>query len=152
MDSVNYFYYKKNHVLVAETILYMDYLWRNSSNINILWNLWSYFIQGKLLKDMLPFTKHSAISLTSLYTDSCARILLTGNMGKSSLLCSRPQVSSQPTWHKNMRHIYRYRKICDIYWDKRMVRRMLKHESQSVMDSLLNNSKNERMSGEPTSS
>ncbi|XP_051849467.1 WD repeat-containing protein 64 isoform X2 [Antechinus flavipes] len=40
-----------------------------------LWNL-----EGKLLKDVLPFTKHSAISLTTLYTDIYARVLLAGNM------------------------------------------------------------------------
>ncbi|XP_031822824.1 WD repeat-containing protein 64 isoform X6 [Sarcophilus harrisii] len=36
--------------------------------------------KGKLLKDVLPFTKHSAISLTTLYTDIYARVLLAGNM------------------------------------------------------------------------
>uniref|UniRef100_F6PR04 WD repeat domain 64 n=1 Tax=Monodelphis domestica TaxID=13616 RepID=F6PR04_MONDO len=47
-----------------------------------IWNM-----EGNLLKDMLPFTKHSAISLTTLHTDSCSRILLAGNMGKRSF-CS----------------------------------------------------------------
>ncbi|XP_062067371.1 WD repeat-containing protein 64-like [Lepus europaeus] len=40
--------------------------------------LWT--MEGRLIKDTLPFTKHSAIPLASLYTDSCARMLLTGNM------------------------------------------------------------------------
>ena len=53
-------------------------------------------VQGKLLKDMLPFTKHSAISLTSLYTDSCCRILLAGNVGKSSFWPIKRCLKNQP--------------------------------------------------------
>ncbi|XP_074241495.1 WD repeat-containing protein 64 isoform X2 [Saimiri boliviensis] len=48
--------------------------------------LWT--MEGSLLKDMLPFTKHSAISLTSLYADSCTRILLAGNMEGHVILCN----------------------------------------------------------------
>ncbi|XP_008062055.1 WD repeat-containing protein 64-like [Carlito syrichta] len=48
--------------------------------------LWT--LEGRLLKDMLPFTKHSAISLTSLYTDSCTRILLAGNVEGHIILCT----------------------------------------------------------------
>uniref|UniRef100_G1U5Z9 WD repeat domain 64 n=1 Tax=Oryctolagus cuniculus TaxID=9986 RepID=G1U5Z9_RABIT len=40
--------------------------------------LWT--MEGRLIKDTLPFTKHSAIPLASLYTDSRTRMLLTGNM------------------------------------------------------------------------
>uniref|UniRef100_A0A8C5KX33 WD repeat domain 64 n=1 Tax=Jaculus jaculus TaxID=51337 RepID=A0A8C5KX33_JACJA len=56
--------------------------------------LWT--IEGNLLKDILPFTKHSAISLTSLYTDSCSRILLAGNVGKSLLLDIQLQAAQPP--------------------------------------------------------
>uniref|UniRef100_A0A8D1IHT7 WD repeat domain 64 n=1 Tax=Sus scrofa TaxID=9823 RepID=A0A8D1IHT7_PIG len=49
--------------------------------------LWA--VEGRLLKDILPFTKHAAISLTSLHTDSCTRILLTGNVKFKQLLAWR---------------------------------------------------------------
>ncbi|XP_016051531.1 PREDICTED: WD repeat-containing protein 64 [Miniopterus natalensis] len=69
--------------------------------------LWT--IEGRLLKDMLPFTKHSAISLTCLYTDSCARILLTGNVEGHVILCSIGSFLDPPHDEKKFRQLLAWR-------------------------------------------
>lgn len=69
--------------------------------------LWT--MEGKLLKDMLPFTKHSAISLTSLYTDSCARILLTGNMEGHVILCGISSFLDPPHDEKKFKQVLAWR-------------------------------------------
>ncbi|XP_077617881.1 WD repeat-containing protein 64 [Crocuta crocuta] len=69
--------------------------------------LWT--MEGKLLKDMLPFTKHSAISLTSLYTDSCARLLLTGNMEGHVILCNIGSFLDPPHDEKKLKQLLAWR-------------------------------------------
>ncbi|XP_048213279.1 WD repeat-containing protein 64 isoform X1 [Perognathus longimembris pacificus] len=69
--------------------------------------LWT--MEGKLLKDMLPFTKHSAISLTSLYTDSCTRILLAGNMEGHVILCSIGSFLDPPHDEKKFKQLLSWR-------------------------------------------
>nr|XP_036869627.1 WD repeat-containing protein 64 [Manis javanica] len=69
--------------------------------------LWT--IEGKLLKDMLPFTKHSAISLTSLCTDSCTRILLTGNVEGHVTLCSISSFLDPPHDEKKFKQLLAWR-------------------------------------------
>nr|KAF6400142.1 WD repeat domain 64 [Molossus molossus] len=69
--------------------------------------LWS--IEGKLLKDMLPFTKHSAISLTSLYIDSCTRILLTSNVEGHVILCSIGSFLNPPHDEKKFKQLLAWR-------------------------------------------
>uniref|UniRef100_A0A452U5F6 Uncharacterized protein n=2 Tax=Ursus TaxID=9639 RepID=A0A452U5F6_URSMA len=58
---------------------------------------------------MLPFTKHSAISLTSLYTDSCTRILLTGNMEGHVILCSISSFLDPPHEEKKLKQLLAWR-------------------------------------------
>ncbi|XP_046933300.1 WD repeat-containing protein 64 [Lynx rufus] len=69
--------------------------------------LWT--MEGKLLKDMLPFTKHSAISLTSLYTDPCTRILLTGNVEGHVILCSISSFLDPPHSEKKLKQLLAWR-------------------------------------------
>ncbi|XP_069890358.1 WD repeat-containing protein 64 isoform X1 [Dipodomys merriami] len=69
--------------------------------------LWT--MEGKLLKDMLPFTKHSAISLTSLYTDSCNKILLAGNMEGHVILCSIGAFLDPPHDEKKFKQLLSWR-------------------------------------------
>ncbi|XP_066109583.1 WD repeat-containing protein 64 [Saccopteryx bilineata] len=69
--------------------------------------LWT--LEGRLLKDMLPFTKHSAISLTSLYTDSCTRILLTGNVEGHIIFCSIGSFLDPPHDEKKFKQLLAWR-------------------------------------------
>ncbi|XP_006761405.1 PREDICTED: WD repeat-containing protein 64 [Myotis davidii] len=69
--------------------------------------LWT--IEGRLLKDMLPFTKHSAISLTSLNTDSCSRILLTSNVEGHVILCSVSSFLDPPHDEKKFKQLLAWR-------------------------------------------
>ncbi|XP_075410252.1 WD repeat-containing protein 64 [Tenrec ecaudatus] len=69
--------------------------------------LWT--MEGRLLKDMLPFTKHSAISLTSLYTDSCTRILLAGNVEGHVILCSISSFLDPPHDEKKFKQLLSWR-------------------------------------------
>ncbi|KAM5237695.1 WD repeat-containing protein 64 [Ctenodactylus gundi] len=69
--------------------------------------LWT--LEGKLLKDMLPFTKHSAISLTSLYVDSCCRILLAGNVEGHVILCSISSFLDLPHDEKRFKQLLSWR-------------------------------------------
>ncbi|XP_072588991.1 WD repeat-containing protein 64 [Vulpes vulpes] len=69
--------------------------------------LWT--MEGKLLKNMLPFTKHSAISLTSLYTDSCTRILLTGNVEGHVILFSISSFLDPPHDEKKLKQLLAWR-------------------------------------------
>ncbi|XP_023405085.2 WD repeat-containing protein 64 [Loxodonta africana] len=69
--------------------------------------LWT--LEGRLLKDMLPFTKHSAISLTSLYTDSCTRILLAGNVEGHVILCSISSFLDPPHDEKKFKQLLSWR-------------------------------------------
>ncbi|XP_028611118.1 WD repeat-containing protein 64 [Grammomys surdaster] len=66
-------------------------------------------LEGKLLKDILPFTKHSAISLTSLYTDSCCRILLAGNVEGHVILCSISSFMDPPHDEKKFKQLLSWR-------------------------------------------
>ncbi|XP_072503687.1 WD repeat-containing protein 64 isoform X2 [Notamacropus eugenii] len=69
--------------------------------------LWS--MEGKLLKDMLPFTKHSAISLTTLYTDVCARLLLAGNMEGHVILWNIGSFLDPPYDEKKFKQLIAWR-------------------------------------------
>ncbi|XP_020030326.2 WD repeat-containing protein 64 [Castor canadensis] len=69
--------------------------------------LWT--MEGKLLKDLLPFTKHSAISLKSLNTDSCCRILLAGNMEGHVVLCSIGSFLDPPHDEKKFKQLLSWR-------------------------------------------
>ncbi|EDL13204.1 RIKEN cDNA 4930511H01, isoform CRA_b, partial [Mus musculus] len=69
--------------------------------------LWT--LEGKLIKDMLPFTKHSAISLTSLYTDSCCRVLLAGNVEGHVILCSISSFMDPPHDEKKFKQLLSWR-------------------------------------------
>ncbi|XP_051004232.1 WD repeat-containing protein 64 isoform X1 [Acomys russatus] len=69
--------------------------------------LWT--LEGKLLKDILPFTKHSAISLTSLYTDPCCRILLAGNVEGHVILCSISSFLDPPHDEKKFKQLLSWR-------------------------------------------
>ncbi|XP_036091246.1 WD repeat-containing protein 64 [Rousettus aegyptiacus] len=69
--------------------------------------LWT--MEGRLLKDMLPFTKHSAISLTSLYVDSCARILLTANVEGHVILSSIGSFLDPPHDEKKFKQLLAWR-------------------------------------------
>ncbi|XP_029790684.1 WD repeat-containing protein 64 isoform X1 [Suricata suricatta] len=69
--------------------------------------LWT--MEGKLLKDMLPFTKRSAISLTSLYTDSCTRVLLIGNAEGHVILCSIGSFLDPPHDEKKLKQLLAWR-------------------------------------------
>ncbi|CAH6789556.1 WD repeat-containing protein 64 [Phodopus roborovskii] len=69
--------------------------------------LWT--LEGKLLKDILPFTKHSAISLTSLYTDSCCRTLLAGNVEGHVILCSISSFLDPPHDEKKFKQLLSWR-------------------------------------------
>ncbi|XP_037366177.1 WD repeat-containing protein 64 isoform X2 [Talpa occidentalis] len=69
--------------------------------------LWT--LEGRLLKDMLPFTKYSAISLTSLYTDPCARILLAGNVEGHVILCSISSFLDAPHDEKKFKQLLSWR-------------------------------------------
>ncbi|XP_072804662.1 WD repeat-containing protein 64 isoform X3 [Vicugna pacos] len=69
--------------------------------------LWT--MEGRLLKDFLPFTKHAAVSLTSLYTDSCARILLTGNVEGHVILCSISSFLDPPHDEKKFKQLLAWR-------------------------------------------
>ncbi|XP_058165465.1 WD repeat-containing protein 64 [Dasypus novemcinctus] len=69
--------------------------------------LWT--LEGRLLKDMLPFTKHSAISLTSLCTDACTRILLAGNMEGHIILCSIGSFLDRPHDEKKFKQLLAWR-------------------------------------------
>ncbi|XP_005882507.1 PREDICTED: WD repeat-containing protein 64 [Myotis brandtii] len=69
--------------------------------------LWT--IEGRLLKDMLPFTKHSAIPLTSLNTDSCSRILLTSNVEGHVILCSVSSFLDPPHDEKKFKQLLAWR-------------------------------------------
>uniref|UniRef100_A0A8C2VJD0 WD repeat domain 64 n=1 Tax=Chinchilla lanigera TaxID=34839 RepID=A0A8C2VJD0_CHILA len=69
--------------------------------------LWT--LEGRLLKDMLPFTKHSAISLTSLYTDSCSRVLLAGNVEGHVILCTISSFLEPPHDEKKFKQVLSWR-------------------------------------------
>ncbi|KAL1769649.1 WD repeat-containing protein 64 [Sigmodon hispidus] len=69
--------------------------------------LWT--LEGKLLKDILPFTKHSAISLTSLYTDSCCRTLLAGNVEGHVILCTVASFLDVPHDEKKFKQLLSWR-------------------------------------------
>uniref|UniRef100_A0A8C0CD91 WD repeat domain 64 n=1 Tax=Balaenoptera musculus TaxID=9771 RepID=A0A8C0CD91_BALMU len=69
--------------------------------------LWT--LEGRLLKDILPFTKHAAISLTSLCTDSCTRILLTGNVEGHVILCSISSFLDPPHDEKKFKQLLSWR-------------------------------------------
>ncbi|XP_027274696.1 WD repeat-containing protein 64 isoform X2 [Cricetulus griseus] len=69
--------------------------------------LWT--LEGKLLKDILPFTKHSAISLTSLYTDFCCRTLLAGNVEGHVILCSISSFLDAPHDEKKFKQLLSWR-------------------------------------------
>ncbi|XP_030791990.1 WD repeat-containing protein 64 [Rhinopithecus roxellana] len=69
--------------------------------------LWT--LEGRLLKDMLPFTKYSAISLTSLYTDSCTRILLAGNVEGHVILCNISSFLDPPHDEKKFKQLLSWR-------------------------------------------
>ncbi|XP_057626751.1 WD repeat-containing protein 64 [Chionomys nivalis] len=69
--------------------------------------LWT--LEGKLLKDILPFTKHSAISLTSLYTDSCCRTLLAANVEGHVILCSISAFLDPPHDEKKFKQLLSWR-------------------------------------------
>ncbi|KAM6166248.1 WD repeat-containing protein 64 [Erethizon dorsatum] len=69
--------------------------------------LWT--LEGRLLKDMLPFTKHSAISLTSLYTDSCSRVLLAGNVEGHVILCSISSLLDPPHDERKFKQVLSWR-------------------------------------------
>ncbi|XP_007481615.1 WD repeat-containing protein 64 isoform X1 [Monodelphis domestica] len=69
-----------------------------------IWNM-----EGNLLKDMLPFTKHSAISLTTLHTDSCSRILLAGNMEGHIILWSIGSFLEPPHEEKKFKQLIAWR-------------------------------------------
>ncbi|KAL6042239.1 hypothetical protein STEG23_021560, partial [Scotinomys teguina] len=69
--------------------------------------LWT--LEGKLLKDILPFTKHSAISLTSLYTDSCCRTLLAGNVEGHIILCSISSFLDTPHDERKFKQLLSWR-------------------------------------------
>nr|XP_058934943.1 WD repeat-containing protein 64 isoform X1 [Kogia breviceps] len=69
--------------------------------------LWT--LEGRLLKDILPFTKHAAISLTSLYTDSCTRILLTGNVEGHVILFSISSFLDPPHDEKKFKQLLSWR-------------------------------------------
>ncbi|XP_068920605.1 WD repeat-containing protein 64 [Petaurus breviceps papuanus] len=87
-----------------------------------IWN-----IEGKLLKDMLPFTKHSAISLTTLYTDVCARVLLAGNMEGHVILWNIGSFLDPPNDEKKFKQLIAWRghalKIVNVIYveDKQVV-------------------------------
>ncbi|XP_065739395.1 WD repeat-containing protein 64 isoform X2 [Phocoena phocoena] len=66
-------------------------------------------LEGRLLKDILPFTKHAAISLTSLYTDSCTKILLTGNVEGHVILCSISSFLDPPHDEKKVKQLLSWR-------------------------------------------
>ncbi|XP_008573482.1 PREDICTED: WD repeat-containing protein 64 [Galeopterus variegatus] len=69
--------------------------------------LWT--MEGRLLKDMLPFTKHSAISLTSLCTDSCTRILLAANLEGHVILCNISSFLDPPHDEKKFKQVLSWR-------------------------------------------
>nr|XP_048292372.1 WD repeat-containing protein 64 [Myodes glareolus] len=69
--------------------------------------LWT--LEGKLLKDILPFTKHSAISLSSLYTDSCCRTLLAANVEGHVILCSISAFLDPPHDEKKFKQLLSWR-------------------------------------------
>ncbi|CAO2638551.1 WD repeat-containing protein 64 [Lemmus lemmus] len=69
--------------------------------------LWT--LEGKLLKDILPFTKHSAISLTSLYTDWCCRTLLAANVEGHVILCSISAFLDPPHDEKKFKQLLSWR-------------------------------------------
>ncbi|KAF6274867.1 WD repeat domain 64 [Rhinolophus ferrumequinum] len=69
--------------------------------------LWT--IEGRLLKNMLPFTKHAAISLTSLYVDSCTRVLLTGNVEGHVILFSIGSFLDPPHDEKKFKQLLAWR-------------------------------------------
>ncbi|XP_008847398.1 WD repeat-containing protein 64 isoform X2 [Nannospalax galili] len=69
--------------------------------------LWT--LEGKLLKDMLPFTKYSAISLTTLFTDSCCRTLLAGNVEGHVILCSISSFMDTPHDEKKFKQLLSWR-------------------------------------------
>ncbi|XP_012785922.2 WD repeat-containing protein 64 isoform X1 [Ochotona princeps] len=69
--------------------------------------LWT--TEGRLLKDILPFTKHSAIPLASLYTDSCARILLTGNTEGHVIIFSISSFLEPPHDEKKFKQLLSWR-------------------------------------------
>ncbi|XP_027421749.1 WD repeat-containing protein 64 isoform X1 [Bos indicus x Bos taurus] len=69
--------------------------------------LWT--MEGRLLKDILPFTKHAAISLTSLFTDSCTRILLTGNTEGHVILCNISSFLESPHDEKKFKQLLAWR-------------------------------------------
>ncbi|XP_027727555.1 WD repeat-containing protein 64-like isoform X2 [Vombatus ursinus] len=87
--------------------------------------IWS--MQGKLLKDMLPFTKHSAISLTTLHTDVCARVLLAGNMEGHVILWNIGSFLNPPYDEKKFKQLIAWRghalKIVNVIYveDKQVV-------------------------------
>ncbi|XP_049633519.1 LOW QUALITY PROTEIN: WD repeat-containing protein 64 [Suncus etruscus] len=69
--------------------------------------LWT--MEGKLLKNSLPFTKHSAISLTCLCIDSCAKILLTGNMEGHVILYNIGSFLDLPYEEKKFKQLLAWR-------------------------------------------
>ncbi|XP_074077013.1 WD repeat-containing protein 64 [Macrotis lagotis] len=68
--------------------------------------LWD--MKGNLLKDILPFTKHAAISLTTLYTDVYTRVLLSGNMEGHVIIWSIGSLDS-PQEEKNFKQLIAWR-------------------------------------------
>ncbi|XP_054973849.1 WD repeat-containing protein 64 [Sorex araneus] len=69
--------------------------------------LWT--LEGKLLKNLLPFTKHSAISLTSLHADLCARTLLAGNMEGHVILFNVGSFLDPPYDEKKFKQLLAWR-------------------------------------------
>ncbi|XP_045672571.1 WD repeat-containing protein 64 [Phyllostomus hastatus] len=69
--------------------------------------LWT--MEGRLLKDVLPLTRHSAVSLTSLCTDSCTRVLLTSNVEGHVILCSIGSFLDPPHEEKKFKQLLAWR-------------------------------------------
>uniref|UniRef100_F6YSY2 WD repeat domain 64 n=1 Tax=Ornithorhynchus anatinus TaxID=9258 RepID=F6YSY2_ORNAN len=82
-----------------------------------LWN-----IKGELLKDMLPFTKHSAIPLTTLATDLYAKVLLAGNKEGHIIRWSIGSFLAQPHDEKQFKQILCWRshslKVVSLFYEE----------------------------------
>ncbi|XP_038617163.1 WD repeat-containing protein 64 isoform X1 [Tachyglossus aculeatus] len=82
-----------------------------------LWN-----IKGELLKDMLPFTKHSAIPLTALATDLYTKVLLAGNKEGHIIQWSIGSFLAQPHDGKQFKQILCWRshslKVVSLFYEE----------------------------------
>ncbi|XP_028902963.1 WD repeat-containing protein 64 isoform X3 [Ornithorhynchus anatinus] len=77
---------------------------------------------GELLKDMLPFTKHSAIPLTTLATDLYAKVLLAGNKEGHIIRWSIGSFLAQPHDEKQFKQILCWRshslKVVSLFYEE----------------------------------